>query len=375
MAIHWFLLVAIIVIIIQALLFRYFGRQGLKYDRYFSKRACFQGEETEMVERIANRSLMPVPWLRLEALMHFSLKFHSQAGLDISGGSMFQNHKSFFSLMPFTQITRKHRIMCSKRGCYRLNSASLTFGDLMGLYRQSLRLTLDVELLVYPRIAELSELALPSHSWQGDMTVRRWIVDDPFMISGVREYRYGDPLNGINWKATARSGVLQVHQRDYTADHRLMIVLNVEDHEKMWNQVNDPELFEHGISCAAAYAQAAVGQGMEAGFASNAHLIDEPKQRVLVEPRSGPDQMTYLLETMARLVVARSMPFDELLEQFAEPGHGGSRLDLLIISAYVSDKMQAVIDRLIDNGNGVDVYLLRNEQHTADSVEQAGAGA
>ncbi|MCR8631715.1 DUF58 domain-containing protein [Paenibacillus radicis (ex Xue et al. 2023)] len=375
MAIHWFLIVAFIIIVIQAALFRYFGQRGLSYKRYFSKTACYQGEEVELVERIANRNFIPVPWLRLESLIHASLKFQSQTGLDINDGAMFQNHKSLFSLMPFTQITRKHRIACTRRGCYRLNTAALTFGDLLGLYRNTLRLTLDVELLVYPKIAELNQISIPSHSWQGDMTVRRWIVEDPFMISGVREYRYGDPLNGINWKATARSGRLQVHQHDYTADHRLMILLNVEDHEKMWNQVNDEALFEQGVSYAAAFAQYAIGQGMEAGFGSNAYLIDMPKQTVHIEPRSGPEQMTFILETMARLVVARSIPFDDLLEQFAAHNRGASRMDLVIISAYVSAKMQTAIEQLEYNGNGIQVVLLQKEENHSASVEQAGAGA
>ncbi|MDF2964158.1 MAG: hypothetical protein K0S39_5893 [Paenibacillus sp.] len=375
MGIHWFLIVTLIIVAVQALLFRYFGQRGLTYERYFSKKSCFQGEEVEMVERIANRNLIPVPWLRLESLMHASLKFQSQSNLDINDGSMFQNHKSLFSLMPFTQITRRHRITCSKRGCYRLNTASLTFGDLLGLYKHTMRLSLDVELLVYPKPAELADLTVPSHSWQGDMTVRRWIVDDPFMISGVREYRYGDPLNGINWKATARSGRLQVHQHDYTADHRLMILLNVEDHEKMWSQVNDEELFERGVSYAAAFAQYATRQGMEAGFGSNAYLIDTPRQPVYVEPAGGTGQMTLILETMARLVVARSIPFDDLLEQFAAQSQGASRMDIIILSAYVSGKMQRTIEQLRYNGNGVDVFLLQPEHSGTGRAEQAGAGA
>ena len=63
--------------------------------------------------------------------------------------------------------------------------------------------------------------------------MRRWIVDDPFMLAGVREYQYGDSMRDVNWKATAKTGNLQVNQRDFTADRRLMVYLNVEDHEKM----------------------------------------------------------------------------------------------------------------------------------------------
>lgn len=369
MSVHWLLFITLLILSIQVILFRAFGHKGLKYERYFSTRGCFEGEEAEMVERIANRNIVPVPWLRLESLIHAGLRFYSQANLDINNGQLFQNHKSMFSLMPYTQITRRHRIYCSKRGCYRLNTASLTYGDLVGLYRNTLKLSLDAELLVYPKLASLEELALPSHSWQGDLVVRRWIVEDPFMISGAREYRYGDPLNGINWKATARSGRIQVHQRDFTADHRLMIYLNVEDHEKMWSQVNDEALFEKGLSIAAAIAQHATQLGMEVGFSTNAPSVDS-KEPVKVEAGNGAGHMTFLLETMAKVVVARSIPFDTLLEE--EAAVGTTNQDILIISAYISDKMRIPMEQLRYQGNSIDTLLLQKELHRE---QQAGETA
>ncbi|GAA4877377.1 DUF58 domain-containing protein [Paenibacillus vulneris] len=363
MSVHWLLFITLTILVLQVILFKMLGHRGLTYERYFSTRGCFEGEETEMIERIANRHILPVPWLRLESLIHAGLHFYSQANLDINNGALFQNHKSLFSLMPFTQITRRHRIYCSKRGCYRLNTASLTYGDLVGLYRNTLKLSLDAELLVYPKLAQLDELTLPSHSWQGDLVVRRWIVEDPFMISGTREYRYGDPLNGINWKATARSGRLQVHQRDYTADHRLMIYLNVEDHEKMWSQVNDEAMFEKGLSIAAALAQHAIDLGMEVGFATNAHSVDS-RDPVRVEAGGGTEHMTFLLEAMARIVVARSIPFDTLLEEEADKG--AANQDILILSAYISDKMHPPIEQLRYQGNSVDTLFLEQVHRRSD---------
>lgn len=374
MGIHWFLFVAVIVVIVQGWLFRKYGARKLGYERYFSVRACFPGDEIEMVERISNRKLLPVPWLRLESLIHVNLKFEQQFNLDISGGTHFQNHRSFFALMPYTQITRRHRVTCLQRGCYRLSSAALTSGDMLGLYKSSKQLTLSAELLVYPKPAALEPFELPSHSWQGDVTVRRWIVDDPFMIAGVREYRSGDPLKGINWKATARSGRLQVQQHDYTAEHRLLVYFNVEDHEKMWNQVNNVELMEKGISYAAAFAQLGIDRGMETGFGTNAYSIDEPKEPVRVEPMSGQGQLELLLETMAKLIVARSIPFDTFLEQEVERMVSG--MDILIISPYVSDKMRIQIERLQSGGNAVDVFLLKEDDTSREQEpEQAGVGA
>jgi len=84
--------------------------------------------------------------------------------------------------------------------------------------------------------------------------------------------------------------------------------------------------------------------------------------------------MTFLLETMARLVVARSIPFDDLLEQFTAQNQGAARLDIVILSAYVSARMQRTLDQLTYNGHGVDVCLLQGEPGEAVSRKQAGAG-
>ena len=95
------------------------------------------------------------------------------------------------------------------------------------------------ELLVYPKPALVPIHELPYHSWQGDQSVRRWIISDPFIIAGVRGYQAGDTYKQINWKATAKTGTLQVHQYDFTADRRLMIYLNVDDAEGMWRSVTE----------------------------------------------------------------------------------------------------------------------------------------
>lgn len=352
MAITWILFVAAVIAGLQGAVFRRWGHRSIEYRRFFSTGACYPGEEIELVERITNRKLLPVPWLRLESLIHANLRFQKQFNLDISDGMLFQNHRSLFSLMPYTQITRRHRITALRRGCYRLNSATLTLGDALGLAKHSVHLELEAELLVYPRTARPDEVPLPSHSWQGSTSVRRWMIEDPFMISGVREYRPGDPLKGVNWKASARTGQLQVHNYDFTAEHRLMIYLNVEDHEKMWSQVNDEELFERGLEWAAALAEQALERGMEAGFGTNAYSVDAPKEPVRVSPDSGSAQWTGIQEAMAKLVVARSIPFDTLLEQEAESGM--TRMDILILSAYMSEKMKPPIDRLRTNGNAVE---------------------
>jgi hypothetical protein len=361
MSIHWLITVTILVGFAQALVYRRWALRKIGYRRYFSTRACFEGEEVQLVEVISNRKLLPIPWLRLESLMHANLQFFGQTNLAINSGQIFQNHRSLFSLMPYTQITRRHRVLCKKRGCYDLQTATMTCGDLLGLAASftTYQFHNETRLLVYPKPIPIEDVPLPSHSWQGDVTVRRWIVDDPFLIAGVREYRYGDPMNAINWKASARGNKLQVHKRDYTADHRIMIVLNFEIDEKMWSAVTNPERIEKGITYAASIARYAIERGIDTGFACNGCTVDRPKEPVRVPPAGGSAHLTALYDTMAMLVIERSMDFSDFLE--TEIGNAATNTDYILITSYVSAKMEGQIERLKQNGNAVDIVPLTDD--------------
>lgn len=354
MGIHWYILSAVVVIVIQRFLFRRFGMKRLTYERSFSVSRCFEGDHIEMIERLTNGKILPVPWLRVESLLHTGLKFQSDANFDVSNGQFYQNHKSLFSLRGNRQLTRRHAVQCMQRGCYRLTSASLTYGDLFGMFSTWAAVPLKEELLVYPQPVDYSELNLPSRSYQGDITVRRWVVEDPFTISGVRDYHSGDSLKTINWNATARAGKLQVHRRDFTADYRLMVLLNVEDHEQMWEAVNQTQLIEYGIRLAAALVQYATEQGLETGFASNGHDLDVPGSAMSVERGNGSDHLLHMFEQMAKLVIVRTVPFDALLEQLAAQWKGDESCDIVIISAFMSEKIELAADKLRSDGHSVD---------------------
>ncbi|MFC4101151.1 DUF58 domain-containing protein [Paenibacillus xanthanilyticus] len=351
MTIHWVILILVPVLVAQRLLFRFWGMRKLSYERAFSVRTCFEGERIEMIERIRNEKRLPVPWLRVESQLRSGIVFGGGDNLDVSSGSLYQNHASLFSLGGRRQITRRHPVRAAKRGVYRLSSAAISSGDLFGLFRAWRTVPLNAELTVYPLPAERSELGLPAHSWQGDVTVRRWIMEDPFLVSGVRAYRDGDPLKSVNWGATARTGTLQVRKHDYTADYRLTVLLNVEDHAEMWQAVTDPELIEHGIRKAAGLMQLAEEQGLAFSFASNGHDVDEPGRHVSTLRAAGREHLMQVLDAMARLIIHRCIPFEALLREAGADEE--ERCDIVVVSAFWSDALEDAAELLRQRGHQV----------------------
>ena len=311
-----------------------------------------------MIETIVNRKLAPIPWLRLESTIHAGLHFAKMSNLAVSSGALFQNHRSLFSLMPYTRIVRRHGVNCSKRGWYKLETVAASMGDLVGVQAASAIHRMQLELLVYPRLVSRDDIPLLSSRWQGDITVKRWIMPDPFLVSGAREYRFGDTMNSIHWKATARSQKLQVYNRDFTADPRLLLAVNTQITETMWDAVTDPELVEIALSYAATLAEYAVSQGIPVGFGYNGSLQGQPGVPVYLAPEGGWPHLEHLFKTMAKLSISCSRSFEDFLDQGIE--QEGTAMDIILLTSFVSKGIEESIVRLESLGHSVFIIPLQH---------------
>lgn len=373
MTIPWMLLVTVLLLAVQSFIYRKWGMSRLTYTRRFNQRKAEYGQGIELVETIENHKWLPLPWIRVESSLSAGLQFEKQDNLRVSSGQMYQNHRSLFHLLWYMRIHRIHKLTCAKRGFFKLETATLTCGDLFGSSQQIRSVPLDSSVLVLPRFLPLEELRLPSHSWQGDVIVRRWILRDPFMIAGVREYQPGDPLKSVNWKATARTGTLQVFQHDFTANRRLFIVLNIEESENMWKAITDPERIEYGISMAATLTQYAVKHGLEVGFVCNAHAVDAPGQPVWIKPAGGTAHGEFILEQMAKLELERVCDTPTLLQGLIERKLSG--LDMVWITAFTNEKMLAMKAELVRMGNAVEIIQPQAERRNNDAAVSSFAGS
>ncbi len=356
MPLLWLIFFTFLILLFQGWIYKRFGGLHMHYARYFEKPAVFEGDEVRLIEHIANKKLLPMPWIRVESKIDSSLRFKMQFNLDIRH---LQFHKSLFSLMPYSSVKRLHTVKCLKRGSYKLTSAALSFGDLFGISEKTKISSFSTELLVYPKLLDLSELNLPSHSFMGEIAVKRWIIDDPFMTAGVREYLPGDPLSRINWKMSAKTLSLKVRNHDYTANPKLMIYFNVESEEGMWDSITDPHLIEYGIRIAATFAHYAISQGISVGFKSNGTKSENDENPISVPAGSGFEHFELLLQTLARMVVKRTVTICTLLEDDIQNRTANS--DILLISSYTNQRIAVQAEILKQLSNEVKFFKLEKE--------------
>ncbi|ENH98414.1 hypothetical protein J416_00464 [Gracilibacillus halophilus YIM-C55.5] len=371
MNIAWVIVVLLVVIFLQGMVYSKWGLRGIRYQRHFKQTTAFEGETIEMVDEIENRKWLPVPWIRLESKM--------SPYLTISSDQTNENkpdvfHRTLFSLMPFQRIRRTHQLVAKRRGYYPLDTVSVTTGDVVGFGETFDSVSASTAVTVYPKVISMDDIPLPSHSWFGDITVRRWIIEDPFLQKGVREYQYGDPLQAVNWKATARTNQLQINQKDFTADHHVMIYVNFDLNEDIRLPIHDEQVIEKALSYAASLANTTIEEGMATGFGCNGYFV-EPftnktapiKPSVRVEPSQSGQQIEYIFDAIAKLTMDRSRNFRAFLQE--EIDLERTNTDIVIFTAIMTEKIEHQIQQLKAMGNAVEVVMLDQVQTEAGEAD------
>ena len=141
------------------------------------------------METVYNGKLLPVPWLRVDIHTSRWLEFARTCSVIAQEN---RHVTSSFVLRSYQKITRKWKLKCLK-GVFHTENVTLVSGDLLNFSNVSEAMPVNATLIVYPQIIELEELFVPVSLQQGDRVVNRWIIDDPFIVAGVREYAPGDP--------------------------------------------------------------------------------------------------------------------------------------------------------------------------------------
>ena len=329
------------------------GLKSLSCTRSFSRPAVFAGEEGELIEVVRNDRPFIIPWLRIESRISPYLRLGSRENLHVSGDMYYC---SLFTLMPYQQIRRRHRVKFLHRGAYNLGNASLTARDMLGMFRPQRSQMLDAPVLVYPRLLEREEIPAPLSRMMGELVRRRQLLQDPFLSRGIRPYRPGDPVRDIHWPATARTGETQVRVRDYSAQTRLLVVLNVQREDIQWQDrlpEQEEPIMEYAISLSASLCIDALCSGLSAGFAANMPL-DGSRDPTLLLPEQGAAREEELLSAFARLDILRVQNFPAFLDSLT----AYSGLDILVLSRYDSGSIRSAVDSLRRCGNQVAFHQL-----------------
>lgn len=333
------------------LLIRRFSVDKLVYHREFAEECVYEGDTVELIETIWNPTVFPVFLVDVESYFYSGLQIDGHEA--VKGGMRY--FVSRYHLMPFEKITRRIEIKCTKRGYYKLTTASVfRCGDERSIESEA-------ELYVYPKIEALSE-NMPSAYGLGDELSRNRLIRNPFSVNGIREYRQGDPFRSINFKASARLSVgglprFAVNRYDHCANNKYYIYQNFhlpKGEELLFDAYEN--LMEVGLRLSASLLVKGIDAGGLCAFSANCGTIDGRK-KVVFPIRGGELHKKDILREMALTRAMDGVSFASLLS--ADIMQGISDSDVFIITAYVDDAIGAQIAMLEYLGNTVKVITLK----------------
>ncbi|MEW5724141.1 MAG: DUF58 domain-containing protein [Thermodesulfobacteriota bacterium] len=308
--------------------------------RRLSADRAFPGEEVELTIGLENRKLLPLTWL--EAADEIPTALASAEDAPVPAFRPGRQHLvSAAPLLWYRRHLRKYRLACRRRGYYLLGPAVLTSGDPFGFLPRRRTFDHADHLLVYPKVFDLTGLAMPSRFPIGEAKAASRLFEDPTRVMGSRQYTRDVSFRHIHWKASARHQELQVKVFEPTTTLEAAVFLPAEGFEK-------EEDFEFGVSLAASLARQWLETGHPAGCFSNAAPADHRSGSVALRPGSGGEQLRLILESLAKIEMAPGRPFEDLFQEALAGLNWGATVCL--VTARPLESMLARLEDLIRTG-------------------------
>lgn len=281
------------------------------YDCYFNTSEVFEGEQVEIIETVTNPSFLPLASLKSEIT--------TSKYLDFAGNTSAVNDKtrslaSLFSIPGKKRITRCWNARCLRRGIYHIEDTTIIANDILGLYHYNTLVRIKSRLVVLPLPLVFSYSPTGHRELQGNHVVKRFIVEDPFAIAGIREYTQRDSMNQIHWAMSAKYNELMVRSHETTTEHTITLILNMQLTKNQLREEANDEKLELGIRLAAGELESTLSRSIPIKLMVNAPTVDN-EISVISNEMWGYNHVHELFVCLAGLKNTFTLPLDHFLKE------------------------------------------------------------
>jgi len=328
--------------------------KGISYDYEFSKKLVEIGETTELISTITNESRRFVPFIRMnESLPKGTIPLDKN--IYIKEDTFGLGHVSYNSSIYLTsrsKLQRRLRIGFEKRGRYVFLGAELRAGDFLGFSDKREKFHNPKEIVVYPKPIDAPQLKQIMGGFLGDMSVRRFIMEDPILTIGTREYTGREPLKQMSWKHTARTSQMMVKQFDYTTEMVVTVFLDV---STVKGKTLKPDQFENCFSVTRTVCQYLEHKKIPFEYVSNAAIGGIDSDKTNIRQSLGKAHLRAILEQLGRAEYGTSRSFESIIENLAQ-NRGTNRSVIIITPQRDSTKMK-LAQELQENSSGTLLFI------------------
>lgn len=307
---------------------RYYLQNGLSriyYDVSVSQALLEPEEEFIIRSTIENHKPLFLPYLSMEESLPYEIQIAEteQVDRDSTGLQVFTNTtsaqyeqirnaylKSSFYLMPNQKFTREVRASLPCRGRFLFRGCNLHGGDFLGLSDSDRSFPTTREVVVMPKRAPIPDIGRLVGDFLGDLSVNRFIFEDPMLTIGFSEYTGREPLRDISWSQTARMGRTMVKNYDHTVDLSLTILLNVQSAN---SNSDDDQAVETCISMVRSLCETLEEQHIKYSFLTNAIPVGMIGGTDEIEQGNGNRHFFAMMEMLGRLTSIGAKPFSNTI--------------------------------------------------------------
>lgn len=355
-----------------------FGLRGLVVARDMERARIAFGQIATVPLLAENRKLLPLPMVETVDEFPESLTvLGARLGLSARPGSALLTRG--LRLWAYQRVRRRYYVRAIQRGAYHIGPTLVRVTDPFGILTREETFETRRALLVHPLMAPLDRFDLTPRAIFGDHASRTRLLEDPLRVAGIREYAPGDDPRHVHWKATARMGALQSKLLDPSTQRTLLIALDV----RTFNLAQlgyDPDLAELGIAVAASVASWATERGYAVGLIANGSVSkitpesdgrpesSQPSHappnsaafalpRLRLEPAARPEQLTLILDSLARVLLFGGAPMGPLLTHEMRSAPTGATLVYVGLESLVDVETIIALRRIQASGHAVSLAL------------------
>ncbi|MCD8160219.1 MAG: DUF58 domain-containing protein [Clostridiales bacterium] len=311
----------LIIVVLLALLLQYLGQRrgldGLEASLSFSEPLVEPEAQFDLILHLKNHNWAFFPFLRVVIRLPGGITVdapQTQLRPDNRGG---QTLSVTTWLSPRQQLSRRISLSADARGRYLVQGLTVDCGDFLGLSEQRQSYQQFLEVVALPKEAPEQDMGRISGGFPGDLSVNRFLYEDPVLTVGYRDYTGREPMKMLSWTQMARTGKLMVKQYDYTLETSVTVILNVECRGE------HPEpLIEACYSLARTLCRQLEERGIHYAFQTNAVTAGDFASWQSVGEGLGQRHLLHILEGLGRGLYQPARSCEALLERAVRSSDG-----------------------------------------------------
>lgn len=277
----------------------------------------------ELVLTFTNRSRLPISFLRFRETL-------PQGMIPVSQEETAVEKDAFGRLClvgtawlrPRQRLEKRLTVCCLRRGRFTLHALDVRGGDFLGIREFGRSYPCFAEVVVYPHSLDrpVDEVL---GGLMGELSVRRYLFEDPILTVGCRDYTGREPMRSISWSQSAKAGTLMVRQADFTAEPTVSVAVGMD-------RDGDEEAAEQCLRLARGICEDLERRGVKYEFRINAPSAGGLSAWCQVSDGRGQGHLSAVLEGLGRAGTAPLFPLERLVRPSVSQAQASRGLILIL---------------------------------------------